>query len=155
MGAALAVVAIDKDTGGVDVRGCTVVCDVGRAVNPLLVRGQLVGAAAQGIGGILLEELVYDAQGQPLVTSFMDYCMPTAAELPQIEAVILELPQHSPESSNRLRVKGAGEAGIVGIGAAIANAVADAIGADGPVGGLPIAPESMQEALSSEATAGA
>ncbi len=148
MGAALAVVTLDPDTGAVAVQDCILACDVGRAVNPLLVRGQLVGAAAQGLGGVLLEELVYDEQGQPLVTSFMDYCMPTAAELPRIDPVVLELPQHSPESSNRLHVKGAGEAGIVGIGAAVANAVADAIGSNEAVSQLPLSPDGVRSALS-------
>ncbi|HET8673529.1 MAG TPA: xanthine dehydrogenase family protein molybdopterin-binding subunit [Thermoleophilaceae bacterium] len=148
MGGALAVVEVDAETGAVLVRRCRVVCDVGRAINPMLVRGQLVGAAAQGIGGALLEELAYNEIGQPLVTSFMDYCMPTAAELPEIEAVVLELPQHDPSSANGLGAKGAGEVGIIGIGAAVANAVADAIGGDALFSELPITPERVQRWIS-------
>ena len=143
----MAVVQVDDETGAVSVARCVVACDVGRAINPLLVRGQIAGAAAQGIGGALLEELAYDDIGQPVVTSFMDYCMPTAAELPQIDAVVLELPQHDPKSANGLRAKGAGEAGIVGIGAAVANAVADAIGGEAFFPELPITPERVQESL--------
>jgi aerobic carbon-monoxide dehydrogenase large subunit len=147
MGGAMAVVQVDADTGAVSVRECLVACDVGRAINPMLVRGQIVGAAAQGIGGALLEELAYDDIAQPVVTSFMDYCMPTAAELPEIDAVVLELPQHDPRSANALRAKGAGEVGIVGIGAAVANAVADAIGGDAFFPELPITPERVQRSL--------
>jgi aerobic carbon-monoxide dehydrogenase large subunit len=147
MGGAMAVVQVDADTGAVSVRECLVACDVGRAINPMLVRGQIVGAAAQGIGGALLEELAYDDIAQPVVTSFMDYCMPTAAELPEIDAVVLELPQHDPRSANALRAKGAGEVGIVGIGAAVANAVADAIGGEAFFPELPITPERVQRSL--------
>ncbi|MEA2196460.1 MAG: aerobic carbon-monoxide dehydrogenase large subunit [Solirubrobacteraceae bacterium] len=141
MGAAMAVVELEPETGAVSVRRCVVACDVGRAVNPLIVEGQLVGAAAQGLGGILLEELVYDSAGQPLVTSFMDYLMPTAAEVPRIEALVLELSKRGSALSNPLGVKGAGEAGIVGVGAAVANAVADALGGATIVAELPITPE--------------
>ena len=148
MGAALAVAELDPGTGGVTISRCLVVCDVGRAVNPLIVDGQLVGAAAQGIGGALLEEMAYGPDGQPQSTSFMDYCMPTAAELPQIEAIALELPQHRPESSNPLGVKGAGEGGIVGIGAAVANAIADAVGPGTPLLRLPVTPEMVRDLLS-------
>jgi carbon-monoxide dehydrogenase large subunit len=141
MGAALAVVELDPETGAVSVRRCVVACDVGRAVNPLIVEGQLVGAAAQGLGGVLLERLEYGSGGQPLVTSFMDYLMPTAAELPRIEALVLELSKPGSPLANPLGVKGAGEAGIIGVGAAVANAVADAIGGETVVAELPITPE--------------
>jgi carbon-monoxide dehydrogenase large subunit len=148
MGATLAVAVIDAETGRPSVTRCLVVCDVGRAVNPLIVDGQLVGAAAQGIGGALLEEFVYGEEGQPQSTSFMDYCLPTAAELPRIDAIALELVQHRKESSNPLGVKGAGEGGIVGVGAAVANAVADAVGAAGcEITRLPVTPERVRELL--------
>lgn len=144
MGAVLVQVAIDPDTHAPTVERCVLACDVGRAINPEIVRGQLVGAAAQGIGGALLEELAYGDDGQPLATSFMDYLMPTAAEVPEIEPIVLELPQHRPESVNPLGVKGAGEAGIVGVGAAIANAVADAVGSPDAATSLPITPEKLR-----------
>ena len=152
MGGALAVVDLDPDTGGVSVRRCVVACDVGRSVNPLLVEGQIVGAAAQGIGGVLFERLAYDPSGQPLVTSFMDYAMPTAVELPAIEALVLELPQSESAFSNPLGVKGAGEAGIIGVGAAVANAVADAVGGDALVAELPITPELVDALLRRQET---
>ena len=148
MGAALAVAELDAETGRPSITRCMVVCDVGRAVNPLIVDGQLVGAAAQGIGGALLEEFAYGDDGQPQSTSFMDYCLPTAAELPRIEAIALELVQHRKESSNPLGAKGAGEGGIVGVGAAVGNAVADAIGAAGHgLTRLPLTPERVRALL--------
>jgi len=97
--------------------------DVGRAINPALVHGQLAGAAAQGIAGALYEELVYDADGNPLTTSFMDYQMPSAAELPAVDVIAIE----HPTPTNPLGIKGAGEAGMNGAPAAVANAVADAL----------------------------
>jgi carbon-monoxide dehydrogenase large subunit len=148
MGAALAVAVLDAETGHPTITRCMVVCDVGRAVNPLIVDGQLAGAAAQGIGGALLEEFAYGEDGQPHSTSFMDYCLPTAAELPRIEAIALELEQHRAESANPLGVKGAGEGGIVGVGAAVGNAVADAIGAAGHgLTRLPLTPERVRDLL--------
>ena len=146
MGAALAQVVIDRETFAPTIERCVVACDVGRAINPQIVRGQVVGAAAQGIGGALLEELAYGEDGQPLATSFMDYLMPTAVEVPDTEPIVLELPQHRPESANPLGVKGAGEAGIVGIGAAIANAAAQAIGDARAVSSLPLTPEKLRSA---------
>jgi carbon-monoxide dehydrogenase large subunit len=144
MGATLAVVAVDPETGAVAVTRLVVCHDVGRAVNPLLVDGQLVGAAAQGVGGALFEDLAYGDDGQPLATSFMDYLMPTAAEIPPIDAVALELAHHDPATAHPLHLKGAGEGGIIGAGAAIANAVADAVGARaGPLCTLPITPDTI------------
>ena len=103
--------------------------DVGRAVNPRLLRGQLAGAAAQGIGGALFEEIAYDEHGQPLSVTFADYMMPTAAELPDVEVTIIE---HG-SGSNPLGIKGGGEAGMVGSLGAVANGVADAVGAGAEV----------------------
>jgi carbon-monoxide dehydrogenase large subunit len=136
MGAHLAVVSVDRETGAIRVERLVACHDVGRMVNPALVRGQFAGGAVQGAAGALFEALPYDEAGQPLATSFMDYGMPTAAEMPPIEAVPLELPHHDPATANPLGVKGAGESGIIGMGAAIANAVADATG--GAVPSLPI-----------------
>ena len=119
------------------VERCVVAYDIGRAVNPVLVEGQIAGGAAQGIGGALLEEFVYDAHGQPLAASFVDYLLPTSAEVPPIEALLLE---DAPSPLNPLGVKGAGEAGINGMGAAIAGAVDDAIGIPGAITRLPITP---------------
>lgn len=144
MGAMLALVAVDRQTGGVSVQRLVLCHDVGRAVNPQLVDGQLVGAAVQGVGGALLEQLVYDTGGQPMVTSFVDYLMPTAAEAPPIESFALELPHHDPETEHPLRVKGCGEGGVIGAGAAVANAVADALHQHRHVASmLPITPDAL------------
>jgi CO/xanthine dehydrogenase Mo-binding subunit len=132
-----AVVRVDPDTGGVQVERCVVAYDVGRVVNPVLIEGQIAGGAAQGIGGALFEEFVYDAHGQPLAASFVDYLLPTSAEVPPVEALVLE---DAPSPLNPLGVKGAGEAGINGMGAAIASAVDDAIGMPGAITRLPITP---------------
>jgi CO/xanthine dehydrogenase Mo-binding subunit len=133
----VALACVDPDTGAVRVERCVVAYDVGRAVNPVLVEGQIAGGVAQGIGGALLEEFVYDAHGQPLAASFVDYLLPTSAEMPPIEALVLE---DAPSPLNPLGVKGAGEAGINGMGAAIAGAVDDAIGRPGAITRLPITP---------------
>jgi carbon-monoxide dehydrogenase large subunit len=94
-------------------------------INPSIVKGQIIGAMAQGVGGALLEELVFDDQGQILTTTFMDYLVPTASELPaDVEVHILE---EYPSKLNPLGVKGAGEGGIVPAAAVIGNAVADAL----------------------------
>jgi CO/xanthine dehydrogenase Mo-binding subunit len=114
--------------------------DIGRAVNPMLVEGQLVGGVAQGIGGALLEQFKYDASGQPLAVSFMDYLLPTATEVPPVEIV---LRQDSPSPLNPLGVKGAGEGGINAVGAAIAAAVDQALGRPMAVTRLPISPDTL------------
>src|SRR5262249_58437560 len=106
------------------------------------VDGQLVGAIAQGIGGALFEELVYDEQGQLLTTTFMDYLVPTVMEMPESTAVrILE---ETPTPLNPLGVKGAGEGGSSGAGAALANAVADALAPLGiSITALPLTPDRL------------
>jgi carbon-monoxide dehydrogenase large subunit len=123
-GTHVAHVAVDPETGAVDVRHLVTVEDVGRAVNPLLVHGQALGAAVQGLSGAFLEELVYDPDGQLLTGTLADYALPTAADFPSIEAITLE---ESPSALNPLGAKGAGEGGIVATGAAAANAVAAAL----------------------------
>jgi aerobic carbon-monoxide dehydrogenase large subunit len=149
MGACLAQVSVDRETGAVSVQRMVVCHDIGQAVNPLLVDGQLVGGAAQGVGGTLFEELAYDPQGQPLATSFMDYLMPTAAEVPQVDTVQLDLPHWDHSTSNPLGIKAAGEGGIVGSGAAIAGAVADALGDDSALSRLPLTPDAVLSLITS------
>jgi CO/xanthine dehydrogenase Mo-binding subunit len=139
-GAHAAVVRIDDGTCGVAVERFVVACDIGRAVNPMLVEGQLAGGAAQGIGGALLEEFLYDANGQPLATTFADYLLPTAHEVPPIEVLVTE---DAPSPLNALGVKGAGEGGINAAGAAIAAAVDDALGRPMAVTRLPITPRRL------------
>jgi carbon-monoxide dehydrogenase large subunit len=131
-----AAVEIDTDTGHVDIVRYAVAYDVGLAINPTLVHGQIVGGVAQGIGGALLEELAYDEQGQLITGSFMDYLLPTACETPVTEILLTE---DAPTPLTPLGAKGAGEGGTAAAGAAIANAVADAT--DIRVTALPLTPE--------------
>jgi CO/xanthine dehydrogenase Mo-binding subunit len=143
MGANVGVVAVDADSGEVDIQRLAISYEVGKAINPLTLEGQIRGAAAQGIGGTLLEEFAYDAGGQPLSTSFMDYAMPTAAEIPDVEVVIVELGETSPESP-LAGAKGAGEGGIIAIGGTLTNAIADALGPEaGSLTTLPLTPERL------------
>jgi carbon-monoxide dehydrogenase large subunit len=116
-------VEIDRETGAVRLDRYVVVSDSGRLINPTIAEGQIVGGIAQGLGGALLEHLVYDAEGQLLSSSLLDYALPTARDVPTVEMVHLQIP--SP--LNPLGVKGLGEGGAVGAHAAVANAVADAL----------------------------
>jgi CO/xanthine dehydrogenase Mo-binding subunit len=137
---------VDEATGGVELLRFLAAYDVGRAVNPMLVEGQIVGGAAQGLGGALLEEFVYSDDGQPLATSFMDYLMPTAAEMPPVDVLLLE---EAPSPLNPLGVKGAGEGGTTAFGAAVAAAIDDALGVPGAVTRLPVSPERLREIIRS------
>jgi CO/xanthine dehydrogenase Mo-binding subunit len=137
-GVHVAVAEVGPGPGQVRVLRYLVACEVGRAVNPALVEDQLRGGAAQGIGGALLEEFTYDEAGQPQAVTFMDYRMPTAAEVPVIDVLVAE---SSPSPGNPLGVMGAGEGGISAAGATVASAVRDALGLAGSVGRLPLTPE--------------
>lgn len=139
-GAQGAVVAVDEETGAVTVEELVLCYDIGKAVNPMLVRGQMEGGALQAIGGTLLEEFAYDEQGNPLVTSFMDYMLPTIAETPRLRAIPSET---TTTETNPLGIKGAGEGGVSGVAAAIASAVDDALGRAGAVTTVPIKPEHL------------
>lgn len=119
----VAVVEVDPGTGRVQLLRYVVAHDCGKVINPLIVEGQVHGGVAQGVGGALFEELVYDEEGQLLTGTFMDYLVPTAADLPPIETVHLEFP--SPR--NPLGIKGLGEGGAISPPAAIANAIEDAL----------------------------
>ena len=143
-GVHIAVVRVDRDTGGVAVERYLVAYDIGKAVNPMLVEGQIAGGFAQGIGGTLLEEFHYDERGEPLAVNFADYLMPTAREIPALQVVITE---DAPSPLNPLGLKGAGEAGVNAVGAAIASAIDDAIGMPGAVTRLPVTPQRMREIL--------
>lgn len=124
-GSAAALVEVDIATGATTVHKYVIASDVGRMINPQIVHGQLVGAMAQGVGGALMEELVFDEHGQLLTTTFMDYLLPTASELPR-EVVVDTLADY-PSELNPLGAKGAGEGGIVPAAAVMSNAVADAL----------------------------
>ena len=121
-GCMMAQVRLDTETGAICVERLAVGYDPGRVLDRESVLGQLVGGAVQGFGATLLEEITYDSNGQPLTTTFMDYLLPTSAEVPQVDAFILG----RPSDANPLGVRGAGEAGVPGAAAAIANAAADA-----------------------------
>jgi carbon-monoxide dehydrogenase large subunit/6-hydroxypseudooxynicotine dehydrogenase subunit gamma len=136
-GVHFAVVEVDPGTGRVRVLRYLVASEVGRAINPMLVEGQLRGGAAQGIGGALLEEFTYDEAGQPQAITFMEYQMPTAADVPPIDVLLAQL---APSPGNPLGVMGAGEGGISAAGAAVASAVRDALGLAGGVTRLPLTP---------------
>jgi len=139
-GVHVAQVRVERDSCAITVERFLVGYDVGRAVNPMLVEGQIAGGAAQGIGASLLEEFVYDASGQPQSVTLADYLMPTIAEVPNIEVSLFE---DAPTPLNPLGVKGAGEAGIAAAGAAIAAAVDDALDRPGAVRQLPITPNRL------------
>ena len=127
-GCHIAEVEIDPETGVTTVDRYVVCDDFGKTVNPLIVRGQVAGGVAQGMGQALLEHTVFDKDsGQLLSGSFMDYALPRADDLPDIEVELLEIPC----ASNPLGVKGAGEAGAVGSPPALVNAVLDALSGDG------------------------
>jgi len=112
--------------------------DVGRVINPLTLHGQAVGAIVQGLGGALMEHLVYDDAGQLLTGSLADYLVPTAGDFPRIRAVALG---EKPAPHNPLGAKGAGEGGIIPVGGVIANAVADALSSLGAMPrSLPLSP---------------
>jgi CO/xanthine dehydrogenase Mo-binding subunit len=143
-GVHVAQVAVDRQTGHVKVERYLVAYDIGRAVNPMLVEGQITGGVAQGVGGALLEEFLYDERGEPLSVTFADYLMPTVRETPPMDVVIAE---DAPSPLNSLGLKGAGEAGVNAVGAAIAAAIDDAIGKPGAVRQLPVTPQRMKSIL--------
>ncbi|HEY4253589.1 MAG TPA: molybdopterin cofactor-binding domain-containing protein, partial [Roseomonas sp.] len=137
-------VEIDPETGTWDITRYTVVDDVGRVINPKLVKGQIHGGVAQGVGQILGEAIRYDAAGQCLSGSFMDYQMPRASDLPSIACKSNEVPT----AMNPLGAKGAGEAGTVGALVVVINALADALA---PLGidhvDMPATPERLWRAI--------
>ena len=139
-----ALVRIDRGTGGVTVEKYWVAYDVGRAVNPMLIKGQIMGGLAQGLGGALFEQFIYDEGGQPLSTNFADYAMLTAREMPIVDVLITE---DAPSPLNPLGMKGAGEAGTNAVGAAVAAAVDQALGSPGFVKQLPIEPRHIRRHL--------
>ena len=143
-GVHVAVARVDVATGGVTIERYLVAYDIGRAVNPMLVEGQIAGGVAQGLGGALMEEFLYDERGEPLSVSFADYLMPTAREVPLLDVVITE---DAPSPLNPLGLKGAGEGGVNAVGAAIAAAIDDAIAMPGAITRLPVTPQRLREIL--------
>jgi carbon-monoxide dehydrogenase large subunit/6-hydroxypseudooxynicotine dehydrogenase subunit gamma len=143
-GVHIAQVLVDAETGGVTVERFLVAYDIGKAVNPMLVEGQILGGFAQGLGGALFEEFLYDERGEPLSVTFADYLMPTAREVPDIAVIISE---DAPSPLNPLGLKGAGEGGVNAVGAAIASAIDDAIQIPGAITQLPVTPQRLRAIL--------
>ncbi len=143
-GSHIAVVRVDAETGRVAIERYWIAYDIGRAINPALVRGQIVGGYAQGVGGALFEEFTYSERGDPLAVTFADYLLPALHEIPTPD-VLLQQDYTSP--LNPLGIKGAGESGITAVGATIASAIDDAIGIPGAVRELPVTPQRLKRLL--------
>jgi CO/xanthine dehydrogenase Mo-binding subunit len=143
-GVHVAAVRVDSDTGDIAIERYVIAYDIGKAVNPKLVEGQIAGGLAQGIGGALLEEFRYDENGEPLSVTFADYLMPTAREMPDISIIVSE---DAPSPLNPLGLKGAGEGGANPVGAVIASAIDDALQCPGAVTGLPVTPQRLKAIL--------
>ena len=138
----VAKVRLDPHTGLFRIEDYVVIHDAGRALNRTIVAGQIIGGVADGIGGAMLSEMVYDEGGQPLTGSLADYLVATATEIPRIRVVHLD----SPSSTNALGVRPVGEGGIIPVAAALTNALARAIdrsntGHELPLFALPLKPE--------------
>jgi aerobic carbon-monoxide dehydrogenase large subunit len=148
-GSAAAHVAVDPKTGHVELIDYVTVEDIGRIINPLTAVGQAIGAVVQGLGGVFLEHLQYDENGQFLTASLADYLLPSATDFPRIRAFVTE---DSPSPINPMGAKGAGEGGIVPVGGVVANAVAAALA---PLGveprSLPLSPPRVWELIQTAA----
>jgi carbon-monoxide dehydrogenase large subunit len=143
-GSHVAVVRVDAETGRVAIERYWIAYDIGRAINPALVHGQIVGGYAQGVGGALFEEFTYSERGDPLAVTFADYLLPALHEIPAPDVL---LAQDYTSPLNPLGIKGAGESGITAVGATIASAIDDAIGIPGAVRELPVTPQRLKRLL--------
>ncbi|MFE3170004.1 xanthine dehydrogenase family protein molybdopterin-binding subunit [Amycolatopsis sp. NPDC059090] len=139
-GVTMAQIEVDPETGGHTLLRFFTTTEAGRAVNPLTTRGQIIGAAVQGIGGALYEEFTYEDDGQPTATSFMDYLLPGAHEMPDIGIFMTE---DAPSPDNPFGAKGLGEVGIIAAGAAVASAIDDAVRDGRQTDRLPVRPEQL------------
>ena len=136
-------VAVDPATGAVEILRYVVSEDCGRMINPMVVEGQIAGGVAQGIGGVLYEHFVYDEDGNPLTTTFLDYLVPTSTEVPTIEFGHVETPSPTPGGH-----KGMGEGGAIGSPPCVFNAVADALARRGArLTDQPLSPSRILDAL--------
>jgi CO/xanthine dehydrogenase Mo-binding subunit len=149
-GVHVAQVRVDRETGGVVVERFLVAYDIGRSVSPMMVEGQIAGGYAQGLGGALYEEFLYNEEGQPLSTTFADYLIPTACEVSKVDVLVTE---DAPSPLNPLGLKGAGEAGVTAVGGAIASAIDDAIQIPGAVTELPVTPQRLLALMNRRALA--
>jgi carbon-monoxide dehydrogenase large subunit len=144
-GAHVAEVEVDPDTGTIEVLRYTAVDDCGRVINPLLAAGQVHGGVVQGLGQALLEEAIYDSEGQLLTGSFLDYAMPFAGNMPDVDVSFNEVL----DPNNELGVKGIGEGGACGAPPAVVSAVLDALDERGVTSiDMPLTPEKVWRALS-------
>lgn len=134
-------VEVDPDTGDIRVDRYVVVHDCGNLINPLIVDGQIRGGIVHGIGNALFERMIYDEEGQPLTTTYGDYFLPLASEMPRIEVHHME----TPSPRNPIGVKGAGEGGTIPAAACVISAVEDALGPKGPF--IPLHPISSQHVV--------
>lgn len=142
------VVAVDPETGGVEILDYVVAEDAGTLVNPMIVDGQIIGGAAQGIGSALFEEMAFDAQGQPLASTLADYLLPGSAEMPNVRVFHMETPSPYTEFG----IKGVGEGGAIGPGAAVSNAINDALKGYGvEICEIPVTPRRILQAMSESA----
>jgi len=146
-GAHVVQLKVDTETGAVAIERYLVAFDIGKAVNPMLVEGQIIGGLAQGLGGALFEEFTYSDSGDPLAVTFADYLMPTAREIPTVETFLSE---DAPSPLNTYGFKGAGEGGITPVGAAIASALDDALQRPGAVTQLPMTPQRIRAMLGAQ-----
>lgn len=138
------IVEVDPETAQLAIRKYVVVHDCGSVINPLIVEGQIQGGVAHGIGNAFFEKLVYDENGQLLTASFMDYLLPTALDVPDLETAHLE----TPSPLNPLGIKGVGEAGAIPVGALYAQAIEDALGNSLEILEMPLSPGKLFELLS-------
>ena len=144
-GAHAALVSVDIETGGLDLIKYALIEDIGRALNPVMVEGQAVGGLVQGLGGTLLDHMIYDNDGQLMTTNFAEYLLPLATDLPQITTIALE---EYASKLNPMGFKGAGEGGIVAVAGAVGNAVAHALSKyDIKITDLPLTPMRIHELL--------
>jgi carbon-monoxide dehydrogenase large subunit len=149
-GAHAALVAVDPETGDVAVQRYVLTEEIGRALNPAMVRGQALGGLVQGLGGALLDHILYDEDGQILTTNLAEYLLPISTGLPQMDTIALE---EAPSKLNPMGFKGAGEGGIVAVAAAVGNAVAHALGGAGvKITQLPLSPASLWRQLDENQT---
>jgi aerobic carbon-monoxide dehydrogenase large subunit len=147
-GAHVAVVEVDTETGRVTLRQFVAVDDAGTILNPLLLEGQIHGGLGAGIAQALLEEIRYDAEGNPLTSNFIDYAIISAAELPSFDVVSME----TPTTRNPLGAKGIGESGSIGATPAVQSAVIDALAHLGIRHiDLPLSPEKVWLAIQTAA----
>lgn len=146
-GVHVAAVRVDPETAGVTIERYAIGYDVGKAVNPKMVEAQIAGGFAQGLGGALLEEFIYDEAGEPLSVTFADYLMPTSREVPEFSVLVTE---DAPSPLNPMGLKGAGEGGTNPVGAAIAAAIDDALGRPGAVTELPVTPQRLRAILATK-----